>query len=189
MAESPENSRILIHPCRGHCGRMTRNSHHRLEDFPGTVARHRGGMCQFCWQNPDPTSIPAIPTSEQRAGLVPCKGSCGRMTRHSAMPMKDYPGTVTRIRKQRCHWCLEHGDEAGPPPERRHAVPKPYQKRDGRAASVTREVPAERVEKVSAELDAYTRARNERLARQERAKISQQLLRSRGGITPLRSAV
>lgn len=51
-AETPVPDEVKNHPsvkpCTGHCGRYTRGTEMKIEEFPATVSRVIGGKCQKC---------------------------------------------------------------------------------------------------------------------------------------------
>ncbi|QOP66822.1 hypothetical protein SEA_PUREGLOBE5_71 [Arthrobacter phage Pureglobe5] len=163
-----------IRLCTGICGRMTRNSRHLKKDFPDTVSRQRDGKCRWCLHHEHEAGAAPAERATPTSGLQPCRGICGRLTRHCRVRLADAPESVTRVRDGKCQWCLDHGDE-----ENAQLPP-----RTGRPPRKTnRPVSEANVQQAAAEYAAYTAARNARLARREqreRASIQRQLLAARG---------
>jgi hypothetical protein len=171
----------VIRLCEGVCGRMTRNTRHLKKDFPDTVARDRDGKCRWCLDHEHEVGAVRADRAAPVEGLQPCKGVCGRLTRHSSIRVADAPESVTRVRDGKCQWCLNHEGEENPelPPK----TGRPHRTgRNPRAASQTT-VNEANVRQAAAEYEALVAARRERLARRERrerASIHQQLRAARG---------
>lgn len=158
--------------CLGVCGRMTRNTRFLKKDYPDTVVRDRDGKCRWCLDHEHEVGVTHVPRAEAVNGLKVCKGVCGRLTRHSRIPVADAPESVTRVKDGKCQWCLKHGDEENPElPPRTGRPPRTLNKAQVNEANV---------EAAAAEYEAYTAARRARLAQRERASIHQQLRSTRG---------
>lgn len=112
-----------VRPCPG-CGRLTRPSSVKLEDYPGTTIRVREGRCRPCSRGDV--------GQERRDPVRPC-ATCGRMTRPSSLRAADYPGTVTRPTTDLCVTCAR----GGPKPRQERAPREPAAPRQPRVPTET----------------------------------------------------
>lgn len=107
----PDAGRLVA--CRK-CGKLTRPSGTRREDFPDqrTVKRGGYGCCQTCYLQLPPEERPHAQTHSRRHAaaakplLRPCPG-CGDMTRPPSRSRDDFPqqATVLRVAGDLCKPC------------------------------------------------------------------------------------
>ena len=111
------------------CDRMTRSAHASKADYPGTFVRKGRGLCPKHYVRV--IDQERGQRTELRYPILPCTG-CEHPTRSTVDKAVLAPGTRRRISRGRCTECVKAGREA---------------------------VPAEKVEAVRSELDAFLAAR------------------------------
>ena len=131
------------------CTNITRSKHASREDYPGTLVRMGRGLCNRCYETVMAEERSQL--TELKYPLLPCTvEGCDAMTRSPKDNPALAPGTRRRISHGRCTECYKQ-----------------------------QQIPAEKVEAVRTELDAFLVARQKRQAVAERRQaVAQQLRRA-----------
>lgn len=97
-------------PCTGGCGRMTRSTHMKVADHPGTLQRSRNGLCIACVRPDRKAARDTAPAL--KLPILECTApNCDALTRSTVDNPDLAPGTRRRLSGGLCSECYKNREE------------------------------------------------------------------------------